>query len=79
MINCLKKIQANNNHVQHQFLPKKPVSHKRKHDFVLPPKDDRNFFNRVLFKQDCYRRTLIYEGRKHMVWDEDSAGVGVGK
>ena len=23
---------------------------KIKHDFVLPPKDDRNFFNRVLFK-----------------------------
>ena len=49
-----KKIQANNNHVLHQFLPEKtPVNYnlrKRKHDFVLPPKDDRNFFNRVLFK-----------------------------
>ena len=50
----LNKIIANKLHVLHRFLPEKKSHYHnlrdRKHYFVLPVKDDRNFLNRVLYK-----------------------------
>ena len=49
-----KKILDNSDHVLFKFLPTKKQTkydmRKRNHDFILPIKDDRNFFNRVLFR-----------------------------
>ena len=48
------KILKNPNHVLHRFLPEtKTMQYSlrpRRHGFILPTKDDRNFFNRMLFK-----------------------------
>ena len=49
-----KKVRTNTNHVLHRFLPEQKQVHydlrKRKHSYVLPDRDDRNFINRILFK-----------------------------
>ena len=48
------KILKNPNHILHRFLPEtKTMQYSlrpRRHGFSLPTKDDRNFFNRMLFK-----------------------------
>jgi len=47
------KIQNNSNHVLFKFSPeKKTITYnlrKRKHNYVLPDKDDRNYINSMLF------------------------------
>ena len=52
--NLFAEIARNNEHVLHRFLPPKKIINyslrDRKHPYTLPTKDDRNFFNRVLFK-----------------------------
>ena len=55
MINCSTKFRLIiiMSSISSEFLPAKKVNYnlrKRKHDFVLHPKDDRHFFNIVLFK-----------------------------
>ena len=49
------KIQCNPTHVLYKPFPKqKKVPYdlrKRKHNFTLPLKDDRNFVNRILYKE----------------------------
>ena len=48
------KILKNPDHILHRFLPETKTTkyclRPRKHGFILPTKDDRNFFNRILFK-----------------------------
>ena len=52
--NLFAEITRNNEHVLHRFLPPKKIINyslrDRKHPYTLPTKDDRTFFNRVLFK-----------------------------
>jgi len=52
--NLFAEITRNNEHELHRFLPPKKIINyslrDRKHPYTLPTKDDRNFFNRVLFK-----------------------------
>ena len=47
-----RRILSNTSHVLYKFLPEKKLTkyelRKRKHDFNLPIKDDRNFINRIL-------------------------------
>ena len=55
--NLFKAVRTNSRHVLHDLLPAS-TSHEhylrpRAHNFVLPEKDDRNFINRMLFK-DIY-------------------------
>src|SRR6218665_2069032 len=53
-VRLLRAVVASDAHVLHQFFP--PVAKRtynlrpRKHPFLLPPKDDRYFVSRVLFK-----------------------------
>ena len=52
--NLFRSIVDNSNHCLHYLLPpKRQVKYdlrKRGHDFALPPKDDRNFIDRSLYK-----------------------------
>ena len=49
-----KNIESNNNHVLHHLLPEKNITkynlRDRMHNYSLPAKDDRNFINRILYK-----------------------------
>ena len=49
-----KNIESNNNHVLHHLLPGKNITkynlRDRMHNYTLPAKDDRNFINRILYK-----------------------------
>ena len=49
-----RKVQTNKQHVMHKFVPETKNSkyelRKRKHNFKLPDKDDRNFINRLLYE-----------------------------
>ena len=49
-----KNIESNNNHVLHHLLPRKNITQyklrDRMHNYTLPAKDDRNFINRIIYK-----------------------------
>ena len=49
-----RKVQTNEQHVMHKFIPETKNSiyelSLRKHNFILPDKDDRNFINRLLYE-----------------------------
>ena len=49
-----RKVQTNKQHVTHKFVSETKNSiyelRKRKHNFKLPDKDDRNFINRLLYE-----------------------------
>src|SRR6218665_135757 len=55
--NPFKSISQCPSHVQRHLLKDKPTSsrshHVRAHNFVLPPKDNRNFLSRVLYNVIC--------------------------
>ena len=52
--NLFKSISTNSHHALHDLLPPiKPQKYNlrpRGHNFILPPKDDRNFISRCLYK-----------------------------
>ena len=52
--NLFNNIEKNTNHVLYKFLPPHKITghnlRKRKHNYSLPQKDDRNFIQRMLYR-----------------------------